>query len=72
MIGDNLIMNIGIYLRKSRGEDEVQDLAKHREYLLKIAKDKGWVVHKYDEIASSQDYQERPQLQKMLALRIEK
>lgn len=66
MIGDNFIMNVGIYLRKSRGEDEVQDLAKHRDYLLKIAEDKGWKVKLYEEIASSQHYLERPALQQML------
>ncbi|MGG3193004.1 recombinase family protein [Priestia aryabhattai] len=59
-------MNVGIYLRKSRGEDEVQDLAKHRDYLLKIAEAKGWKVKLYEEIASSQHYLERPALQQML------
>jgi site-specific DNA recombinase len=66
MMGDTLIMNIGIYLRKSRGEDEVQDLEKHREYLLRIAEQKGWNVTEYAEIASSQDWLERPELQRML------
>ncbi|MBZ5480221.1 recombinase family protein [Bacillus sp. T_4] len=66
MIGDNFIMNVGIYLRKSRGEDEVQDLAKHREYLIQIAKKNDWKVKLYEEIASSQHYLERPALQQML------
>lgn len=59
-------MTVGIYLRKSRGEDEVQDLAKHRDYLLQIAEDKEWKVKLYEEIASSQHWLERPALQQML------
>lgn len=66
MKGNNLIQDVGIYLRKSRGEDEVQDLAKHRDYLLRVAEDKGWTVHLYEEIKSSQDWQERDELQRML------
>ncbi|WP_446715588.1 hypothetical protein [Bacillus sp. OTU530] len=44
-----------MYLRKSRAEDGIQDLKKHKEYLIGIAVKQGWQYELYEEIDSSQD-----------------
>ncbi|MDF2544443.1 MAG: hypothetical protein K0S47_4161 [Herbinix sp.] len=59
-----VIVNIGIYLRKSRADDGVQDLAKHKEFLIKIANKNNWTYELYEEIESSQDLL-RPELQRL-------
>lgn len=58
------IVRVAIYLRKSRAEDGVQDLAKHKEYLISICEKNGWTYELYEEIESSQDLQ-RAELQRM-------
>lgn len=57
-------MRVGIYLRKSRAEDGVQDLAKHKKHLINICDRKGWSYELYEEIESSQAL-DRPELQRL-------
>ncbi|MFG3611486.1 recombinase family protein [Rummeliibacillus stabekisii] len=57
-------MKVGIYLRKSRAEDGIQDLEKHKEYLLAVANKNNWSYELYEEIDSSQDIN-RPELQRL-------
>ena len=59
-----------MYLRKSRAEDGVQDLEKHKNYLLEIIKRNGWTYELYEEIDSSQDLfrDELQRLRKDIAL----
>lgn len=60
----NIIVKVGIYLRKSRAEDGTQDLKKHKDYLVKVCKDKGWLFDLYEEIDSSQELN-RNELQRL-------
>ena len=57
-------MKVGIYLRKSRAEDGIQDLKKHKDHLVKICNEKGWLYELYEEIDSSQDIN-REELQRL-------
>lgn len=50
-----VIVKVGIYLRKSRAEDGVQDLKKHKDYLVSICNRNEWLYELYEEIDSSQD-----------------
>lgn len=59
-----IIIKVGIYLRKSRSEEGVQDLAKHKEYLISICEKNGWSYELYEEIDSSQKI-DRRELQRL-------
>ncbi|MBC2392017.1 recombinase family protein [Listeria booriae] len=60
----SLIVRVAIYLRKSRAEDGVQDLAKHKDYLLSICKKNNWQYELYEEIENSQEIN-RQELQRL-------
>ncbi|MGL4741643.1 MAG: recombinase family protein [Sarcina sp.] len=53
-----------IYLRKSRGE--IKDLEKHKSQLLKICKNNSWEYDIYEEIASSEKFEERFELTNLI------
>jgi len=57
-------MEVAIYLRKSRGQDE--DLCKHREQLIALCKANGWSYDLYSEIGSSDSLEEREEMVKLL------
>ncbi|MGM0922866.1 MAG: recombinase family protein [Bacillota bacterium] len=59
-----VIVKVGIYLRKSRAEDGVQDLKKHKDYLIEICNKNEWLYDLYEEVDSSQDIQ-RAELQRL-------
>ena len=60
-------MDVAIYLRKSRDEADKEDvLAKHRDTLTAIAKEKGWKYTLYEEIASGERIAYRPVMQELL------
>ncbi|MDI3311930.1 MAG: recombinase family protein, partial [Thermoanaerobacterium sp.] len=67
-------MNVCIYLRKSRADEEIEKelgqgetLAKHRKTLLKFAKEKNLnVVKIYEEIASGESLIHRPAMLELL------
>lgn len=58
------ILTIGIYLRKSRAENGVQDLEKHKDYLIDICNKNGWAYRLYEEVDSSQKL-DRAELQRL-------
>lgn len=57
-------MLVAIYLRKSRGQDE--DLNKHKEQLVGICNSNEWIYDIYSEIGSSDKFEERLELTKLL------
>ena len=57
-------MKKAIYLRKSRGV--IEDLEKHKIQLLKICNDNNWDYDLYQEIASSEKFEERKELTSLL------
>lgn len=61
---EKVIVKIGIYLRKSRADDGVQDLQKHKDYLINICNRNKWLFELYEEIDSSQDIH-RKELQRL-------
>jgi site-specific DNA recombinase len=61
------VKNIAIYLRKSRGDEEEDVLAKHRDKLLEYAKKRGWKYVIYqEEIKSGEEISNRPECLRML------
>lgn len=63
-VGGLEIVKVGIYLRKSRADDGIQDLEKHKEYLVGICNRNKWMYELYEEIDSSQDIH-RKELQRL-------
>lgn len=61
---EKVIVKVGIYLRKSRADDGVQDLQKHKDYLIDICTRRKWLYELYEEIDSSQDIH-RVELQRL-------
>lgn len=59
-----VIAKVAIYLRKSRAEDGIQDLQKHKDYLINVCKQNNWLYELYEEIDSSQDIN-RAELQRL-------
>lgn len=59
-----VIAKVAIYLRKSRAEDGIQDLQKHKDYLIHICERNNWLYELYEEIDSSQDIN-RSELQRL-------
>lgn len=59
------IKDVGIYLRKSRGETE-QDLAKHNLALTELAESAGWRYTLYEEIGNSDSIAWRPEMKRLL------
>ncbi|MBU3110293.1 recombinase family protein [Clostridium lacusfryxellense] len=60
----NIIKDVAIYLRKSRGVDE--DLQKHRTALEELCLIKNWRYTEYGEIGSSDSIVSRPQMIQLL------
>lgn len=60
----NVIKDVAIYLRKSRGEEE--DLEKHRMALVEMCKIKGWRYIEYAEVGTADSLVFRPQMRKLL------
>jgi site-specific DNA recombinase len=60
------IRTVAIYLRKSRGDESNDDLAKHRDLLVTMAKNSGWKYTIYEEIASGATIDYRPKMQELL------
>lgn len=60
----NIIKDVAIYLRKSRGEEE--DLQKHRMALEELCIIKGWRYTEYSEIGSSDSIDFRPKMVQLL------
>lgn len=63
---DNIIKDVAIYLRKSRGDDP-DVLSKHRRMLIDYAEKQGWTYTIYEEdILSGERLSARPQMLKLL------
>ncbi|GCD13080.1 recombinase family protein [Clostridium tagluense] len=60
----NIIKDVAIYLRKSRGVEE--DLQKHRTALEELCKVKGWRYTEYSEIGTSDSIDLRPKMLQLL------
>ncbi|WFD11317.1 recombinase family protein [Tepidibacter hydrothermalis] len=62
------ISNIAIYLRKSRGDEDVDVLKKHRKRLIEYSDQNGWKYDIFEEVASGERISNRPEIQKLLIL----
>lgn len=60
------IKDVAIYLRKSRGETEL-DLINQRNELLEICMSNKWNAYEYEEIVSGDTIEMRPRIQELLA-----
>lgn len=61
------IQHVAIYLRKSRDDDQYEDvLEKHRDTLTAIAESREWTYQLYEEIASGERIARRSVMQKLL------
>jgi site-specific DNA recombinase len=58
------IKDVAILLRKSRGE--IEDLQKHKKDLIELCEESNWRYTIYEEISSSQKFEERPELIKLI------
>lgn len=58
------IVRVAVYLRLSRASDGVQDLKRHKDYLIEVCNRNEWTYELFEEIESSQDIT-RPELQRM-------
>jgi site-specific DNA recombinase len=63
--GKFIIKSVAVYLRKSRGEGE-KDLDNHRNALVDVCTREGWKYVLFEEIASGESLEMRPEAQKLL------
>lgn len=59
------VQNVAIYLRKSRGDEEV-DLDKHRDELVSMCEKNSWAYVEYAEIGTGDSVSVRPKMQELL------
>lgn len=59
------VHNVAIYLRKSRGDEDV-DLDKHRDELVSMCEKNGWSYVEYAEIGTGDSIEARPKMQELL------
>lgn len=60
----SIIKDVAILLRKSRGLEE--DLEKHKKDLIEMCEENNWRYTVYEEISSSQKFEERPDLMRLI------
>lgn len=63
--GKYIIQSVAIYLRKSRGEG-VEDLDNHKNILVGICEREKWKYKIFEEIASGESIEMRPEVQKLI------
>ncbi|MBU3072844.1 recombinase family protein [Clostridium estertheticum] len=63
--GKFIIKSVAVYLRKSRSESE-KDLDNHRNTLVGVCIRQGWEYNLFEEIASGESLEMRPEAQKLL------
>jgi site-specific DNA recombinase len=59
------VQNVALYLRKSRGDEEV-DLSKHRDELVSMCEKNDWAYVEYAEIGTGDRIDVRPKMQELL------
>ncbi|MGG3989808.1 recombinase family protein [Bacillus smithii] len=62
---EEIISDVAIYARKSRGELE-EDLIKHKTLMINICKEKNWRYVLYEEIGSGDTIENRPKMKQLL------
>lgn len=62
---ERAIKNVGSYVRKSRGDEEV-DLEKHKFAIEEKCKEEGWESIPYEEIGSGETIEGRPKMKELL------
>lgn len=63
---EKIIKDVAIYLRKSRTEETLKDLEKHRILLIEICERYGWKYILYQEQGTSQSIEARPEMVRLL------
>lgn len=66
MIENKIIETVAIYIRKSRADETLKDLEKHRITLIEICEKYGWKYKTYQERGTSQSIDKRPQMVQLL------